>query len=287
MKWYSASLAFPPGPGSLMGDRMKRFAVFILSFLAVTSTARSATVYAIQFEGPLTKVSDDPCRYFLWQSQLVFHNSLASSAVIHLLDASNGGRQPGAENVTILAGRTISVLVGEHGWYPPAPFSVYAVTLDVPEGVVMVDRAEPSGTDTGRPCSPFPGTPILVRGALLLPTTSTLTAPSEQRTFLAADLGDLTNSVYASVFNAATNPATAVITAYRDCDDAVIGTVTVTIPPQSVQQVAVPGDYSVCIGNEPYGRYLTVVVDQPSFTVVSTVDDDPFKKMGMGVSAGQ
>jgi|PersoiStandDraft_1058852.scaffolds.fasta_scaffold99838_1 hypothetical protein len=266
---------------------MKRFALFLLSCLAVSSTARSATVYALQFEGPLTRVSDDPCREFLGQSQLVFHNSLAATAIIHLLDTSNGGPQAGAQDVAISAGRTISVLVGEHGWFPPAPFSVYAVTLDVPEGVVMVDRAEPSGLDTGRPCSPFPGNPILVRGALLLPTTSTLTAPSEQRTFLAADLGDLTNNVYASVFNAATNPATAVITAYRDCDDAVIGTVTVTLAAQTVRQVAIPGDYSFCIGSESYGRYLTVVVDQPSFTVISTADDDPFKKMSMGISAGQ
>jgi hypothetical protein len=266
---------------------MKRFAVFVLSFLAVTSTARSATVYAFQLMGPVTRISDDPCLYFQWLSELMFHNNLTSPAVVHLLDASNGGRQPGAQDVTIPAGRTVSVLVDERGWNPPAPFSVYAVTLDVPDGVVMVDRVEPGGLDSAVPCNPFPGDRLIVRGALLLPTTSALTAPGELRTFLAADLGNLTNYVYASVFNAATSPATAVITAYRDCDDAVIGTVTVTIPPQSVQQVAVPGDYSICLDNEPNGRYLTVVVDHPSFTVVSTVDDDPGKKMSMGVSAGQ
>jgi hypothetical protein len=151
--------------------------------------------------------------------------------------------------------------------------------LDVPAGVVVEGRDEVYEILT---CTsdPSPGPPVKTS----LPVFRTLAPPGLPQVKLGTDLGTTPARQNVAIYNAGNQTATALIEVRRACDDGLVDSRTVSIPPKTISQFGGFGmgsPQNECrAGPQPadlranhYVRYTVITVDQPSISLVSTLTE--------------
>jgi hypothetical protein len=250
----------------------------------VAATAQAKDVYVVQipFESDRI-VTANPCTIFSWVSSILALNPTSTAGDVRLLGVSNGSMRSDPHVATVAPGQMAYLdAVGEN-WVPAdGTPSVIVLHLNIADGLILTPRLEPVGTSYSGPCPSGGdgGNLPQVRGYLRLPTVNALVPAGTPQAFAGADLEDLINVSYATVYNAGTTTADAQIAVYRGCDGQLLGSQNVTVPANTVMQFPASGPYEC---DTRTGRYIVVTSDQPGFAIVSVSDDDPFKKMSMSV----
>jgi hypothetical protein len=108
-----------------------------------------------------------------------------------------------------------------------------------------------------------------------------LTPPGVPQFHLRTDVGTLTSRTNVGIYNGGSVSATAAVEIWEGCDDQVLDSKFVTIPPNSV--VLATGFAtnalltSRCAGSQGtplYVRYVKVAMDQPGFSFVTSLAND-------------
>ncbi len=258
---------------------MKRWGLFAMSVL-VASISLAGDRYVLQAAGPEV-MTQNPCTDFMWLSDLYFLNT-GSDPVTALPDNVSNGALVQAQPALLPPHQIVQVPFVDYNWYPvPAGLGPFVLHFDLPDGVLIRSRMEPYGSSSPGPCSPIPGNALLIRGGLPIPVFRQLVPAGQVQYFLSSDLGNLNNTSYATVYNAADLPANVSIEVRRYCDGDLISSSALSVPASTALQVPASGDYSSNCFGDGFGRYITVTSDQPGLAIVSVVDDDPFKKISM------
>jgi hypothetical protein len=267
---------------------MNRLFVVVVTLLLASRPLVARDAFVIQVAGPLVFLDQDPCTAFEWTTELLALNTTSTVASIDILGTSNGSLPPSAHAAFLAPNSATSLPLNDLGWIPVENTSpVWVLHLDVPQGIIIQSRIEPTGLSFAAPCPAYER--LLARGDLPLPVMTDLIPPLQAQYFLGADLGDLVNTAYATIYNAAATDGHATVDVFWECDGALLSTVQITIPPNTTLQAAVVGDYGACAATDtiPRGRYLVITQDTTGFSVVSVSDNDAFKKMSMSVWSPQ
>ena len=242
-----------------------------LGMLALAAGVSSATeVWAFRFDSISLAQSTS------WHDDLIFHNTTAEDAVVHLLGVSNGGPPDGnPTEVTVPAGRTVSLKDLFGVWEPLQGGPLWVVHLDVPDGVLTFSRGGADG-ECPPPCG-APTNPLPNLGAFSMPVFRALSAPGQRQIHVGADLGTQPARINIGIYNAGTSTATATVSVYQACDDTVLETRTAAVPADTAAQFGGMGSaLTQCPADTPLNtwlRYAVVTVDQPSLSYVVNLAD--------------
>lgn len=247
----------------------------ILFLAAGTCRAFAGDVYAVRFEAHSHLADGFLC--VNWYDDLVFHNPTSTDATVSLLGLSNSPTPTAPTALVVPAGKTVAATTHVN-WNPIPPTPLWIVHLDVPDGLIVQSRAEAFSEICigGVPPSLVPD-----YGAFSLPIGRSLTPAGSKKVFLGADLGAEANHSNVGVFNGGTETAHAVIEIHEACGEVLLDSRTISIAPDMLVQVnglaaglgaADNGCPTYTPGN--WVRYVTVTVDQPSFSYVVVKMDD-------------
>jgi hypothetical protein len=250
-----------------------RLLLFIIS-VGISSNVFGEDVFLLRFHSTVRK---DACHSVTWtgDARLLNQNSVPVEA--KLVDMSDGGVLPGTQRfLTLPPGEVISVMTqGPSGWAPSVQDTTYALWvlhLDVPSGVLLENRDEVAALND---CvGPTPPTSIT---KIPLPAVRALVPAGVPQTKLGTDLGLRASHQNVAVYNDGLQIAVAHIEVRRSCDNTIAAQRDVTVDPKSIIQVnGIPVGTNTCSSSllSAHERYTVVVVDQPSFSIVSSVADD-------------
>jgi hypothetical protein len=272
---------------------MSKAAHYVISvsalLLALPVGLRASDVYVVRFFTPLESISSSECLVVGWRDHLLFRNTMNQPAVVRPLGASNGYTPPANDILTIPPGRSQSVMISpgnetavSNQWTPVSSYVFMVNHLEVPAGVLVESRTELYGIGTsGRPlpCNLLAvGTTVF--GSVPLPVVSALTPPGVSQFHLRTDVGTLDSRTNVLIYNSAAVSATASVEIREGCDDQVLDSRFVTIPPNSAAQISGFTNAlltSHCTGSQgtpTYVRYVTVVMDQAGFSFVTSLASD-------------
>jgi hypothetical protein len=240
--------------------------LWLLICLCILSggVARASDAYALRFDAS-SGASPDSAICPIWVDSLIFHNPTGSDLTVRLLGVSNGQPPASPTELIIPAGKTENAS-GRTNWWPSSLSPIWFVHLDVPDGLIVQSKGEVHSSLCfgGAPPSVLPD-----MGAFQLPVNRALAAPGEKQMHLGIEIGAEDTYTNIGVFNAGTAPATALIEIFQACDDALIESRQLSIPPNTLVQVngvgaSVPKCPELII--ETWRKYATVTVDQPSLS---------------------
>jgi len=241
-----------------------------LVLLLAASPACGAEAWAFRFDA----------RNFnsAWHDDLSFHNTTDQDAVVRLLGVSNGTIDQGTPlDVTVPARRTVSLSDLFGIWQVQVESNLWVERFEVPEGVLVTSRAG-LHFECPSPCG-APPNPRPDLGAVAMPVFRSLTPAGTRQFHFGADLGAQPARSNVGIYNAGGAAGTATVALYRACDDVLLGSRTVTVPPNFALQVGFPSDAGApaCSDQSKLNtwlRYVTVTIDQPSLTYVFSVLED-------------
>lgn len=236
------------------------FLAVLLPLLVEDLYATETYVFRFYSRSPL-----NGCEFIDWKSVLVFHNTTSATARVTPLGTSNGIDMRTEELVIPARKSVISDGFGRGGGGFPA--AVWVERIDVPEGVLVQNRAEAwLGNCT---LWPIPIEPTPTMGAFSVPSRLDLQPANAPKIHLGADLGGEESYVNVGIYNAGSEPANAAIELRRACDDSLVAAQTVGIPANSLVQIG-PLDDSAPASCSFRGhvRYVAVTVDHPSASYV-------------------
>lgn len=233
-------------------------------FFLSTGIARASDAYVLRFFAS-SQAAPGGALCPIWVDNLAFHNPTASDLTVRLLGVSNGNPPTSPTELVIPAGRTVSAS-GRTNWTPSTHSPIWFVHLEVPDGLIVQSKGEVHSSFCigGAPPSVLPD-----MGAFQLPVNRAVAAPGEKQVHLGVEIGAEDTYTNIGVFNAGTAPATALIEIFQACDDTLIDSRQLSIPPNTLVQVnglgaSVPKCPELVI--ETWGKYATVTVDQPSLS---------------------
>ena len=265
---------------------MKRLIGAILLSCADIGVAAAAQIYVVRFNTLGSPVfAEAPCTYLSYRDELVFRNAGPSNATVRLLGVSNGGPAQTPRDLMVPAGETHSTegdaVAIAASWAPTPQPQLWVDQLDVPDSVQIVSRllvpAYPTafcegGVEAAR--RTYAGIPMpVVRG---------LTAARVPKVHLATDIGGNAGGMAddgrtnVGVFNAGSVAATATVEIRRGCDDVLVASRSVAVPPNTIVQLnGFPFASEGCsaIHTAAYETYVVVTVDQPSFSYAITLSN--------------
>jgi hypothetical protein len=248
----------------------------VLCSLILSRTILADDVYAVRFVVHSRLIDGGLC--VNWYDDLVFHNTTEADAVVSLLGLS--GTVPALPTaLAVPAGRTVSAR-GNVNWSPVSTTDVplWVVHLDVPAGLVVQSRVDAFSELCigGMPPSTVPDL-----GSFSLPLGRGLTPAGSKKVFLGADLGAEANHANVGVFNGGSTTANAVVEVRRACGDVLLESQTLAIAPNMLVQInglasGLGTPDNGCAPDTPgnWVRYVTVTVDQPSFSYVVVKMDE-------------
>jgi hypothetical protein len=238
---------------------MFRTSVLLVSSLLLASSGFARDVYVLQGFSYGAAV---------WSTDAIFYNAGAADRTVTLVGFSSGQDVHGLPAQTISVAPHKTARLQQSLRIPAVPLVM--VHLDVPDDVI-VENALYLGFALGTGASPN----INYRqfGKVRLPVFESLIPAHQPQVQLETDVGDIPAHINVGIYNAGPQPATAHIETHGHCDDGVISTTDVSVPPNTVVQVGPFQAESVfCNGYEQNRSVYTVVaVDQPSVTFVSAL----------------
>ena len=243
----------------------------LMAFVWFAPRAEARDAYLVRFSSFRAGGS---CESLQWNDRVAFFNRGSSPATVRILGISDG-TTPLAKPETFVVGSAKLVVLDDvlKGAWRPGSFSdsewLFVMHLDVPEGITVDSRDE---FYLRRDCI---GPPLNARGPAghaTMPVFDHLTPAGVPHIHLGTDLGIKQTRTNVIVFNAGSSFATARIELRRQCDDAIVDQVSVSIPTNSTVQVAGRLNAGERFGGCRFsGRYTTVTMDQPGLSVVSNV----------------
>ena len=217
-----------------------------------------------------------PCLGLQWEADTLLRNTLSGPAVVRLVSISDGFDsipEPDRELV-VPPGQTLS-LNRNTAWHQP-DVPLFVLRLDIPEGV-LIEGVLNLGTGSGDGC-PLPPAPdsSAAYGVIHLPHFRTLVPANQEQSHLGTTLGGSPARNNVGIYNAAALPATARVSLHRACDNRLVDETTIHLGANSTTQVRLENKSTdTCTGSVPtWVDYVTVIVDQPSVTWVSTLAND-------------
>jgi hypothetical protein len=252
---------------------MKR--ILMLALLVATTIAsrvHAADAFIVRFNAAGRQSGNISVQ---WLDDVLFFNTTETPASVRLLGVSNGALQTDLPELVIPPGRTVSVnsaQVVNVRWLPTPVPPLWVMHVDVPTGVVIESRNE-FYVSTG-----IPELIPISRGKVSMPIFAELTPSGKPQIHLGTDLGFAASRVNVGVYNASNDSASAVIEVRRTCDDVVMDTRVIAIPPNTVVQATglTTGVSSTCTSRvtPAWMRYTVVRVTQPSVSFVSNLNED-------------
>jgi hypothetical protein len=248
--------------------------------------AAAADVYVVRFNTLGSPVfAEPPCTYLSYRDELVFRNAGTSKATVRLLGVSNGPAQT-PRDLIIPEGETRST-EGEASavaatWAPTTPQPLLWVDrLDVPDGVQIVSRLLVPAYPTAF-CEGGSQAARRTYAGIRMPVVRELTAAGVRQVHLATDIGGDAGEMAddgrtnVGVFNAGLVAATATVEIRRGCDDVLVASRSVAVPPNTIVQLnGFPFASEGCsaIHTAAYETYVVVTVDQPGFSYAITLSN--------------
>lgn len=240
-----------------------------LSIALLAKTVCASDVYVIQ--GLALGPPINGCDTYQWLGDAIFHNSTASAKTIRLLDISNGPLVGGTDATLVIdAGRTSSINASRV-WVPNPETAPWVLHLDVPDGVLVESRFEIGFVS----CLPAERRPRY--GKLSFPVYRALQPAGVVKVHVGTDLASINARNNVAIFNAGAVAASGHVEVHQGCDDALLHTIDVTIPANTVRQFALGTAQTSCPNLPVQGTtfdwvtYVTVTVDQPSLSWISTI----------------
>lgn len=240
----------------------------IFSTVAITP-GFSADVYLVQADANGQQIAT--CETLLWSTDARFANTNTSPVEIRLLDISNTATI--ADDIprafSVAASRVTSINREVRGVWRAFGQPLWVVRLDVPDGVKISNELLLGSSFTL--CGPPSGS--LGRfGKASLPVFRSL-APANTRQLHLTDLGDLPRRLNIGIYNAGEQEAGATIEFRRDCDNALLETVTARVAADTIIQVGGLHPTVNPCDSQRNTLHVVVIVDQPSFTYVANIID--------------
>jgi len=214
------------------------------------------------------------CSAVGWHADAALHNLSSAPVTVRLAGVSNGGGASAPAQDVIRSGGTLSL--SRSPVRGLANTRLWMSHLDVPDGIIGEGRLELFQVDTcspGRPPGPLPF------GRLTFPVFHALAPAGYVQTHFGTDLGAQSARVNIGIYNAGAVPATAIVTLNKPACPAGNVTSLVVIPADTViqtplaQVVTCPGGRTDPQVTE-WISYISVVVDQPSLSFVSTLSNE-------------
>ena len=232
---------------------------------AIAQSARPDAIWIVR-GGGATRLG---CIGVAWSADALPHNRSTADVTIRALHVSNGGVGPAT--ATLHANSSVSS--AQAGIGGTANAFLWVTELDIPAGIAAEGRLEyftPNFCATGQP------PPLVPAGKLALPVFSRLVPANEEQVHFGTDLGGKIVRLNVAIFNAGNVPATATITVVQPVCGRIPTTMSGTVPADSIVQLNVPRVERCATGSTGpfWASYVTVTVDQPSFSFVSTLDND-------------
>ncbi len=259
--------------------------VWLAAAITATTPGIAADVYVVQ--GQATGPAIDFCNVYKWGGDVLFHNSTQSTQTVTLIGISNGPFPSTAEPTLIVPARkTVSAGAQGRQWLPlPTTANPLWVThLDVPDGVVVESRIE-IGISS---CLTVPPNPLPIFGKVSFPVYRGLQPAGVPKVHLGTDLGGMDARNNVGIFNSGTTTANAHIELRQACDDAILGSLDVTLPANTTRQFTLPSVKTSCgesaTATKPWVTYVMLTVDQPSISFVSILSNATALTVPYGVA---
>ena len=252
---------------------MNRKLVLITLLLLFASTAFANDAYVVMFSADGRSSSTFQAT---WSGDVLLYNENPTPVEVRLLGISNGGIGLGTPSTLSLPpGEAITLSMAAPSWVP-ASFvpTLWVVHMDVPDGVAIESRDEISYKEY-IPVEPF--VRLIATGKVSMPVIRSLTPAGVPQIKLGTDIGTTTARQNVAIYNAGLQPASASIEVRRGCDNSIVDTRTAMINPNTIIQAGglTTGTNGCTITTRTtnYARYTVVTVDQPSFSIVSTLTE--------------
>ncbi len=253
----------------------------IIGSVLVSGILSAAEIRVVRFK-VLPDSDPSPCRSTVgWSSETFFHNSTDTVQTVQFLGVSNGSPRPNAAPLVVPPHQTMKILAFDPflNWDPMPGTILFVNRLDVPQGVIVANRAASGVYDVTDP-SHIPCTSRLTNYAgLPLPVFAALIPAGTTQYFLGTDVGlqplegPLDARLNVGVYNGGTAAATATVRVY--CGHSGSATAfpnspvlndQIQVPTNTVvQKTVVPSTFSPGCPVAGDFWYATVTVDQPSF----------------------
>jgi hypothetical protein len=252
---------------------MTRTLILILLLLLIGNAAFANDAYAVMFFADGRSFSTFQAT---WSGDVLLYNENPTAVDLSLIGVSNGNLRPGTPTTLSLPpGEAIMLSMAAPSWVP-AIFvpTMWVVHMDVPDGVAIESRDEISYKEYIL-VEPF--VRLIATGKVSMPVIRSLTPAGVPQIKLGTDIGTTTARQNIAIYNAGQQPATASIEVRRACDNSIVDRRTVAISPNTIIQVGGlttgTNDCPSANRTQNYVRYTVVTVDQPSFSIVSTLTE--------------
>ena len=258
--------------------RTFRWNVIVVALFAAWN-AHASDAYVYQF---LASGKTVGCYTAQWFSDVLFYNQNPEPRDVRLLGLSNGHLPDGVETSwTLPPHQAFSLRRWGPAWGPMEPpqtgARVWVLHLDVPDGVTVESRNEFGAENT---CTDIQSQRY---NKASQPVVRTLTAANVAQVKLGTDIGTADGRINVAIYNGGTTPAHATIDVHRTCDDSIVVSDSIVIPANTIVQYGpLPTGGGSCaeLHTEGYPRYTVITVDQPSFSIVSTLTEGQFESSG-------
>ena len=213
----------------------------------------------------------------LFNADAFFYNTGVSSARVQILEVSNGGAPAAPASFDVAPG-DVAELGGSHVETYPAGL-LWVTHVSIPDDVVIDGALVWHFIDLCKGASPYP----YYLGRLTLPVFTALTPAGKVALHPGTDLGVENARTNVGIYNGGDAGAMATVRVYlHSCGAAPVQTRSVSVDPRTAMQVSVP-PVAVCDPADPTA-YVTVVVDQPSLSWVTTLSNESLPGTTIGSS---
>jgi len=216
------------------------------------------------------------CHQAGWLGDVQFFRQ-DGTGTVRLVGISGQVPQGTPDTINLPFLQVFSLALRGPAWAPidfDATYALWALHLDVPDGTVIEGRDVVSDNDICNPGNVLHGPTVKAS----MPVISALTPAQQPQVKLGTDIGATPARQNVMVYNGGDQTAHAMIEVRRGCDTSLADSRTVTVPPNTIIQVG--GLSTVVDGDCPVGqalpfvRYTVITVDQPSFSIVSTLSEE-------------
>ncbi len=253
--------------------------VTIVSICLMAAPLFAGDVWMVQ--GYALAATPSPLYFTVWSGDALFFNTTDVPVTIRLINTSDAPiplGQPTSFSIRAHQAATLDAAIAG-GWQPASSPPIWVDHIDVPDGVRIESRLELSVLTLFGPPPPVGSAPMF--GKLSFPIVRSLAPPGQQQLFLGADNSRTDSRINIGVYNGGTVLATAHLEVRRACDDTVVASQEIIVGANSLSQVSLHPrqDAGPCADTRAltWENYALVMVDQPSFSYVSTLLNHPLE----------